>query len=265
MQSSFQRFSGSSRPNISPGAIIAAILGVAIVSVIVILVLRGGNDDFNEMATVQEEIESTCTDDSCAFRIVQERAQAARTVSTCSLLEDSDAVEPCVLTYAYDLLDPAACDALRGESRVRCSDDVHRMLALQNQDITFCDRITDEGRKAACGDLLIFGYVERDDCSLAGSFSEECSGYLQEVRSFANQITSVDYCDQIQEPDEEEGDDSNFDIALCSLALNTDFDGDSLYLEQELELGTDPQNSDTDGDGFDDGTEVKNGFNPLGE
>ena len=43
-----------------------------------------------------------------------------------------------------------------------------------------------------------------------------------------------------------------------------DIDGDGLSEEQELNYGTDPNNSDTDGDGYLDGEEVENGYNPSG-
>lgn len=42
-----------------------------------------------------------------------------------------------------------------------------------------------------------------------------------------------------------------------------DSDHDGLSDQQELELGTDMHNVDTDGDGYPDGTEVRFGFNPL--
>lgn len=43
-----------------------------------------------------------------------------------------------------------------------------------------------------------------------------------------------------------------------------DSDSDGLTNLQEAQLGTDPNNPDTDGDGFNDGAEVKAGYNPLG-
>lgn len=42
-----------------------------------------------------------------------------------------------------------------------------------------------------------------------------------------------------------------------------DNDKDGLSDELEQKLGTDPNNPDTDGDGYPDGIEVANGFNPL--
>ncbi|MEW6407356.1 MAG: binary toxin-like calcium binding domain-containing protein [Patescibacteria group bacterium] len=48
---------------------------------------------------------------------------------------------------------------------------------------------------------------------------------------------------------------------------DTDFDPDldKLKNSEEYKYQTDPQNSDTDGDGYKDGDEVKNGYNPKGQ
>lgn len=42
-----------------------------------------------------------------------------------------------------------------------------------------------------------------------------------------------------------------------------DSDGDNLSNEEELSYGTDPYNSDTDGDGYTDFIEINSGYNPL--
>ncbi len=44
-----------------------------------------------------------------------------------------------------------------------------------------------------------------------------------------------------------------------------DSDNDGLFDEQEAEYGTDSNNPDTDGDGYLDGDEIINGYNPKGE
>jgi len=46
--------------------------------------------------------------------------------------------------------------------------------------------------------------------------------------------------------------------------LPVDTDGDGLYDDYEIEIGTDPLVRDTDGDSYGDGTEVSHGYNPLG-
>ncbi len=54
-------------------------------------------------------------------------------------------------------------------------------------------------------------------------------------------------------------------ISLADALIVLDDDGDGLSNELEERLGTDPLQKDTDTDGFDDRTELKNGFNPSGE
>ena len=52
---------------------------------------------------------------------------------------------------------------------------------------------------------------------------------------------------------------------IPSIDMTTDSDHDGLTDYQEIYIyHTDPHNPDTDGDGYSDGTEVKNGYNPLG-
>ena len=52
-------------------------------------------------------------------------------------------------------------------------------------------------------------------------------------------------------------------ITYSGASRGTDSDGDFLTDEREEELGTDPNNPDTDGDGHKDGIEVANGYDPL--
>jgi len=48
-----------------------------------------------------------------------------------------------------------------------------------------------------------------------------------------------------------------------SNSLFLDSDQDGLTDQEERMIGTDPQNIDTDGDGYSDGKEVSSGYNPL--
>ncbi len=54
-------------------------------------------------------------------------------------------------------------------------------------------------------------------------------------------------------------------IQTAPIALMLDSDEDGLPDDLEKRIGSDPNEADTDGDGFGDGEEVKNGYNPLGE
>lgn len=52
-------------------------------------------------------------------------------------------------------------------------------------------------------------------------------------------------------------------IAYSGAVRELDSDGDMLSDRREKEIGTDPYNKDSDGDGYFDGVEVANGYNPL--
>jgi len=62
---------------------------------------------------------------------------------------------------------------------------------------------------------------------------------------------------------------SNDDLKKIPIGIDDrfedfDYDADMVPDKMEEALGTDMYSSDSDGDGYDDGVEVKNGFNPLG-
>lgn len=52
-------------------------------------------------------------------------------------------------------------------------------------------------------------------------------------------------------------------LALAGCVVDTDPDGDLLTTEFEESIGTDPENADSDGDGFEDGEEYVNYFSPT--
>ena len=83
------------------------------------------------------------------------------------------------------------------------------------------------------------------------AYSDDMSGIAcNEMGCFMQ--TCVENCNQM--------DCGTYDI------IEVDTDGDGLVDLIETDFfGTDPNNPDTDGDGYNDGDEVENGYNPLGE
>lgn len=55
-----------------------------------------------------------------------------------------------------------------------------------------------------------------------------------------------------------------FTLVACGPDLTSDLDEDGLTLEEETELGTDPDKADSDGDGLADKAEIDLGYNPIG-
>jgi len=113
-----------------------------------------------------------------------------------------------------------------------------------------CSSLSDEYSKAVCSDA--FNYLEI---------------YEKYDRNLCNQIFSEKikkYCFTKILPLSQVG------VVKKSLAENEevaiDADQDGLSDSDEIAIyKTYPNNPDTDGDGYSDGEEVKNGFNPLGE
>ncbi|MFA4834216.1 MAG: Ig-like domain-containing protein [Patescibacteria group bacterium] len=60
-------------------------------------------------------------------------------------------------------------------------------------------------------------------------------------------------------------DDGDNLVQTSPMALMIDSDQDGLPDDMEKRMGTDPNKADSDGDGYDDGAEVKNNYNPSGE
>lgn len=124
-----------------------------------------------------------------------------------------------------------ACDLLEaGQERDNC----YWIVAMDSSDLAFCDGIANEEWKLECVD-----------------------GIAQD-QAFAKRDAS--YCDKIQNVAR---------AARCKGILeeepvSADIDEDGLTNEEELDYRTDPENPDSDGDGYKDGDEVNAGYNPLG-
>jgi hypothetical protein len=119
----------------------------------------------------------------------------------------------------------AACEEYTDDMQAICVQTVSNNLAIQNQDISLCDKISDLDIQKECKSVVD---------GLADSDNDQLSNSQEEV-----------YNTNPNKPD-------------------TDDDGLSDY-EEVAVYETDPNNSDTDSDGYSDGEEVKSGFNPNGE
>lgn len=120
-----------------------------------------------------------------------------------------------------------------------------------------------EGRLDSDGDGLSDTEERRyrSDPNNADSDGDRLSDGV-EVNEYGSNPTLVDTDrDGFDDGDEV---DAGFDPTQKGARLNlADRDEDELTLEQEEGIGTDPENPDTDGDGFNDGTELRLGLDPT--
>jgi hypothetical protein len=97
-----------------------------------------------------------------------------------------------------------------------------------------------------------FDIIDEDMVSDPGFFDEEEDGVIED----AEETEAIEIDDEDFVPIEES----------MEALMNMDSDGNGLSDFAEIYIfGTDPFNPDTDGDGFLDGEEIMNCFNPLGE
>jgi len=137
--------------------------------------------------------------------------------------------DSCYLTFAKDLNKTDLCKKL---SLLRSIGECYLYFAKKNNDLSLCQELEN------VRGITIPAY-------------SEC------IFFFAKKYNNKNFCKK---------------IFLGNLRLkclkevtgeiqDSDFDG--LSDDKEKEIGTDPFNPDTDGDGYFDGTEVEKGYNPL--
>lgn len=247
--------------------IVGLVLTVAIVAFL-LLRSRGGEGPLFPRNDDMQDAMTACDGEECEFGEVLAIVVNSRDVSLCrskSINVEGFDTQECISQYALEYSDPSACDQLSGESKDICASLVYRQMADESSDAALCNSIPDEDSRNTCLVGFVYEYADSGQCNLlAGNYRESCDTLIAERYDVARRI-GAGLCDDFStEPQGEESE--SLDYQTCLSVIDTlDLDGDGLVIRQEIELGTDNENPDTDGDGFDDGTEVRSGYNPLGE
>lgn len=241
--------------------IIGALIAVLAIA-ISILVLRNRAENISPVRQVENIIEETCEGEACALATALGAARAARDTSICDATATEGDANECMWQYAYGMSDPSACNQLNGEKKESCLSSTYYKMANEKSDIVMCEQIPTLQLKEVCVDELLLSYVVLDRCAEAGASRGVCDTKLAEWRALAARIDSQ-LCTPFAQG--EAGEDGA-EYVLCTQVIdNIDLDGDGLTIREEVEYGTDSNNKDTDGDSFDDGTEIRGGYNPLGQ
>jgi hypothetical protein len=213
------------------------------------------------ISEVKQEL-AACDTPDCAIVLAVSRAKETNNSTLCKLVAGDGVVE-CVKQYAYDKLDPSACGVLSGSEKESCFNHAQYSFASSKGDIGLCGPITQSDLKEICINELGFRYAIENRCDQAGAFQNACQQIVDDRTAIAKQI-GAGLCEPFLTADPERGADSPQYVTCLDVLDSVDLDGDGLVIRQEIKTGTDNQNRDTDGDGFDDGTEVRGGYNPLG-
>lgn len=107
-----------------------------------------------------------------------------------------------------------------------------------------------------------------EDITASGNDTDPSPDNTQQISDKEEDPVVSDFVEQEKNSQQDTDQDGLSDEEEKSLGLNinkNDSDDDGLFDREELRVyKTDPLNQDTDGDGYLDGAEVKNGFNPNG-
>ena len=170
----------------------------------------------------------------------------------CERLEGG-AYDECVWTVAREEGNAATCaDMLDSAKAATCADAIYLKRALEEEDAAACESISDAEKKTACL-AAIAGPTTRENCLTrnGAAYCAEFDLYLQ-----AEAAQDPDKCAMITDADLSE---------LCvELVSPGDRDFDGLDAGEEAAYGSSDTSADTDGDGFADSEEIKNGNNPNG-
>lgn len=192
----------------------------------------------------------------------------------CSKLKDSLNKGTCYAQIAYNNNDGDICDNIaNATSSSLCKDNVFANIALKNKDIAQCSRIKNGSRAYACRQKIIDSGIKPEDClgiplelpqnkPVYEAFIEPrdlCLSRVLKREAISN--GDLSFCEQIPLASEK----AQCLIFLTGADPNSDQDNDGLNYFEELTAGTDPEDPDTDKDGFNDGDEVSGNYNPRGE
>ena len=165
---------------------------------------------------------------------VQEIAVKTKASSSCLLISDQNSQTNCLATILLNL-------AIVDKNLAACQEIQQSMLAK-----TCVEKIVESDTNADCN--LIKDQVLKDSCWSVIYYQK------------AKDTKDSKFCEQISELIRK----ANCLSELKNIDLHSDADKDGLDFLQEIANNTDPNNPDSDNDGYKDGDEFKNGFNPDG-
>ena len=207
---------------------------------------------------VQGEIakaDSACADAAdpslCQKSVLDQAAQSMNTPEACKALKDPAALNDCVWGVAVKAGDAKICSQITAASvAASCADGVALKKAVDARNEQLCASVKDEMKRASCVEAA--APTTAANCTARGKGAAECTARTAIEAAAAKRDPSL--CTAVAADFQD----------LCRELVVDDVDLDGLVAADEALYGSNPNKADTDGDGFKDGDEVKNGFNPAG-
>lgn len=235
------------------GAVAILLIATAIVTVNVIRSNRGSYTR-DERATVEQRLvlqidacRQSQDPEICKRQVVVPQAELLNDAKLCALL-DGEAKVGCVESVARVTLDRDDCQTLDGEDQRRCEDTVTMLKATTALDLDGCSDISDEQKRSGCIEQVTARVVDAVACAEHGVEVTLCDERAIFGRAMAEGDVSA--CDGLGEEDA---------IKSCKEEVrraNPDPDEGGVVAGDET--------LDSDGDGYSDDEEIRNGFDPYG-
>lgn len=205
-----------------------------------------------------EKIGNKDTFTACQDRVNFETATGNKDLELCKTINDANLNSSCVVNIiSQNQYNEQDCESLEDDNQKNlCLGKVLYEEAIEENDISICQKIPSENNEE-CLHSIINKHNDLDYCD---SLPEELNAICTQIiaRKLAYEKKDKSICDEISD-----GNIQNECKEYVDGALDPDNDG--LTNLQEKIYKTDPNIPDSDNDGYNDGDEVKNGFNPLGE
>lgn len=194
----------------------------------------------------------------CKDKVRCNKAIQNKDFNLCNDISLNSIFQYCVLSV-MSLLDytKEQCPQLNEKQKNVCIDKFLSDNAKNENNILLCDEIILNNDKTECYRNIIYKQSDINFCKdLQDNWKKEC--VLTIVSKLFNEKNDISICKEAEKSELK-------DLCLYDINIITDIDQDYLSNEDEKKYGTDPNNPDTDGDGYSDGDEVKAGYNPKGE
>ncbi len=253
---------GSPVVKITPKQLAIIAGGVVIAIVIVVFVVRMVRGDKNQsfepsLKDQKASIEKTCEgseDKSACIRTLSEQAAVqSGQVELCKELEPAE-YDGCVWEAADAKNDAALCETIVDVGNKQlCADTIYLTQALESGNVALCDKIQNQDKQIGCKQVAL-GPITAENCVSRGQDSGYCE--MLQVALEGNQKQDPRVCDKL-------GSERASDCRERVEVDDPDFD-DLSTIQETGTYGSDPDKSDTDGDGYSDGDEVAAGYNPNG-
>lgn len=175
--------------------------------------------------------------ETCGAFYTALQAKEQKDPSLCKSLKDANK-DSCLWDVAFAKSDETICKNISDtEFNTACVSGVLYNKATLASEIGLCDKIPDESTKVGCRDYIL-GPITSENCASRGKEKSFCEQVAKDERENITQTAAP--------------------------TSDPDLDSDGLTSEDEItKYKTDPNNADTDGDGYLDGQEVSSGHDPL--